>query len=86
MVELDHVVEFDHDDPAAGGPTTPANLACAGKRDHQDKTDRLIDVRGDANDVLVFRTGTGHEYRSWPHQYLDPQSLPHPEGGPDPPE
>ena len=85
VVELDHVAEFDHADPAAGGPTTPDNLACAGKRDHQDKTDGLIEVLGDANDVLTYRTGTGHVYRSWPHQYLDPQPPPPQQSGPDPP-
>ncbi len=72
-IELDHVVEFDHGDPASGGPTTSANLASTGKRDHQAKTDRLLRVSGDADDVLFYSTGTGHSYPSRPHRYLPPE-------------
>jgi hypothetical protein len=75
-LELDHVIEYDHDAPTEGGPTTPANLAAAGKRDHQDKTDRVVTVSGNANGVLTYSTGTGHHYQSWPHQYLDPDPPP----------
>jgi hypothetical protein len=70
-LELDHVAAYDHEDPAAGGPTTPANLASTGKRDHQAKTDRLLTVSGDANGTLTYRTGAGHTYRSPPYRYLD---------------
>ena len=75
-IELDHVVEFDHHEPAAGGRTTSANLASSGKRDHQAKTDRLLRVSGDANEVLTYSTGTGHTYRSRPHRYLPPPPTP----------
>jgi hypothetical protein len=70
-LELDHVAAYDHGDPSKGGPTTAANLACNGKRDHQAKTDRLVTVTGDANEVLTYRTRAGHTYRSPPHRYLD---------------
>jgi hypothetical protein len=83
-IELDHVVEFDHRHPAAGGATTSGNLAATGKRDHQAKTDRLLDVSGDANGVLTYTTGTGHTYESRPHRYLDPDPPPDPPP-PDPP-
>jgi hypothetical protein len=74
-IELDHIDEYDHRQPTAGGATTPANLAAAGKRDHQAKTDRILDVTGNANGTLTYTTGTGHTYTSRPHQYLDPQPL-----------
>jgi hypothetical protein len=69
-LELDHVSEYR--EASRGGPTTAANLACTGKRDHQAKTDRLIQVSGDANGQLVYRTRAGHSFPSLPHQYLDP--------------
>jgi hypothetical protein len=77
VLELDHIEEYDHGSPADGGRTTAANLSSAGKRDHQDKTDRLLRVSGNANGVLTYRTAAGHVYSSRPHAYLDP--------GPDPP-
>ena len=75
-LELDHIHEYNHTAPATGGATTPANLAAAGKRDHQAKTDRILDVTGDANSELTYTTGTGHTYTSRPHQYLEPQAPP----------
>jgi hypothetical protein len=75
-LELDHIHEYNHQAPGAGGATSAANLAAAGKRDHQAKTDRLIDVTGDANGELTYTTGTGHTYTSRPHQYLDPGPPP----------
>jgi Domain of unknown function (DUF222) len=71
MVELDHITEYDHARPSDGGRTTAANLASLGKRDHQAKTDRIIDVTGDANGVLSFYTGTGHSYPGPPHRFHD---------------
>jgi hypothetical protein len=77
-IELDHIEEFDHEAPEAGGLTTSTNLAAAGKRDHQAKTGRLMDVTGDANGELTYTTGTGHTYTSRPHQYLEPTPPPTP--------
>lgn len=71
VVELDHVEEYDHRTPPDGGPTTPGNLASLGKREHQAKTDRLVDVSGDANGVLTFQTRAGHGYPSHPYRYFD---------------
>lgn len=71
--ELDHVTPYDHDDPSAGGQTTPADLASAGQREHHLKTDGALHVTGNANDRLVYRTHTGHEYESWPEVWHDPR-------------
>jgi Domain of unknown function (DUF222) len=81
-LELDHVAAYDHTDPANGGPTTAANLASNGKRDHQAKTDRLISVTGDANGELTYRSGAGHRYASNPKRYID-DAIRRP--GPEPP-
>jgi hypothetical protein len=75
-LELDHVRAYDHAQPSNGGRTTAANLSSVGKRDHQAKTDRLLAVSGNANEVLTYRTRAGHSYFSRPHQYLDPDDDP----------
>jgi hypothetical protein len=71
-IELDHVVEFDHVSPAAGGPTSPANLAAEGLREHRLKTDRGFFVSGNADGCLTYRTRTGRTYDSWPTQHMKP--------------
>jgi hypothetical protein len=71
-IELDHVVEFDHVDPANGGPTNSANLASEGLREHRLKTDRGFFISGDADGCLTFQTRTGRTYHSWPHQHMRP--------------
>ncbi|MFL6100286.1 MAG: hypothetical protein ACJ71T_10065 [Actinomycetales bacterium] len=71
-LELDHVREYRPDQPAAGGPTCPANLAAAGKRDHQLKTDQLIRVSGDANHRLTYITPSGRQYVSYPTAFAGP--------------
>ena len=75
-IELDHVDEYDHGDPRAGGPTTPTNLASVGAREHHLKTDRVIDVTGDANDSLTITTPAGRTYDSDPAQIADPWGEP----------
>jgi hypothetical protein len=75
-LELNHIHPYNHTHPAAGGPTTGANLAAEGKRTHQGITEHGTHVTGDANDCLTYDTGTGHTYHSWPHHYLDPQPPP----------
>ncbi|MEI4280286.1 HNH endonuclease signature motif containing protein [Klenkia terrae] len=37
-VDLDHAITYDHDDPAAGGPTCVTNLVCLCRRHHRLKT------------------------------------------------
>ncbi|WP_084844314.1 HNH endonuclease signature motif containing protein [Prescottella equi] len=36
--DIDHTVAFDHDEPARGGPTTEANVACLCRKHHRLKT------------------------------------------------
>jgi hypothetical protein len=57
-----------------GGSTRPANLASAGKRDHQLKTDRLVAVGGDANGRLTVTTPAGREYPSDPYLHACPSA------------
>jgi hypothetical protein len=42
--DLDHRIPYDHDDPAAGGPTCSCNLQPLCRRDHRLKTTGLITV------------------------------------------
>jgi hypothetical protein len=84
-LELDHVREYCHVDPPAGGPTQAGNLVAAGKRDHQLKTDRLVAVSGDANGALTYRTPSGREYVSHPYQYAAPAAGPARRSGAGPP-
>ncbi len=75
-VELDHVREFDHADPARGGPTNSSNVASEGLREHRVKTDRGFFIEGDADGCLTYRTRTGRTYDSWPHQHMRPLTIP----------
>jgi hypothetical protein len=72
-LELDHIIEFDHDQPSQGGQTSSGNLASAGRRDHHLKTDGVIQVSGDANQTLTITTPSGRTYVSEPHLYADPE-------------
>lgn len=71
-IELDHIDEFDHANPVAGGSTSPDNLAVEGLREHRLKTDRGFFVSGDANGCLTYRTRSGRTYDSWPQQHMRP--------------
>ena len=66
--EIDHVLAFNHADPAEGGPSAEWNLVCLCKMHHQEKTfgpwSYLPGPRGDGE--LLIRTDTGHEYRTQP--------------------
>ena len=84
-LELDHVREFDHARPAAGGQTRAANLASLGQRDHHLKTDRVLRISGDANAELSITTPSGRCYVSEPHRYADPQDDLSPPAYIDPP-
>ncbi|GAB2666337.1 HNH endonuclease signature motif containing protein [Gordonia jinhuaensis] len=67
--DLDHVHEYDHDNPAAGGQTTAAGLATKCRMHHQMKTDgvflddQYIDATGKARQVFYTQNGaTIHGY------------------------
>jgi hypothetical protein len=70
--EIDHVLAFNHADPALGGPTAEWNLCCLCKGHHLEKTFGswiyLPGPRGDGD--LIIRTETGHEYRTYPDGML----------------
>ncbi|GAB2642833.1 hypothetical protein GCM10027169_08650 [Gordonia jinhuaensis] len=62
--DLDHVHEYDHDNPAAGGQTTAAGLATKCRMHHQMKTDgvflddQYIDATGKARQIFYTQNGT----------------------------
>ncbi|GAB2652893.1 hypothetical protein GCM10027169_17310 [Gordonia jinhuaensis] len=67
--DLDHVHEYDHDNPAAGGQTTAVGLATKCRMHHQMKTDgvflddQYIDATGKARQVFYTQNGaTIHGY------------------------
>jgi len=84
-LELDHLLRYDHGDPAAGGRTTSSNLASAGRWDHHLKTDGAFTVEGDANARLTFRGRADRPHASLPHQYRDPLDPGRPPQDGDPP-
>ncbi|WP_228282611.1 HNH endonuclease signature motif containing protein [Brevibacterium atlanticum] len=57
--EIDHIIPFDHDDPARGGQTTFTNTHPLCKADHQRKTDRRFSVRSTDDGAVeyAFRHG-----------------------------
>ena len=62
--DLDHVHEYDHENPAAGGQTTAAGLATKCRMHHQMKTDgvflddQYIDATGKARQIFYTHNGT----------------------------
>jgi hypothetical protein len=65
--DLDHVVPFNHDDPRAGGPTTPANLIALCRRHHLLKHRGGWQVRHNPRTHEVHWTApTRHHYTSTP--------------------
>jgi hypothetical protein len=69
VMEIDHVVPYDHDRPERGGATTASGLQSLGRRGHHLKTDGVLRVSGDANGALTFRTRTGQQFVSWPEDW-----------------
>lgn len=63
----DHVQNFDKDDPAAGGPSSTANMHCLCRRHHNLKTSKLWDVEAhpDGHEVWSSRDGK-HEFVTVP--------------------
>ena len=58
--EADHIEEFDHENPARGGPTTLANLHHLCRLHHRLKTLGLIDpVRGPEGTITHWSTRSG---------------------------
>ena len=61
--QLDHTRPWDHQEPAAGGSTSPANLGALCHRDHQVKTHGDFQVVQSAPGEFEWTTPTGHRYR-----------------------
>lgn len=59
--EVDHIIPFDHDNPASGGLTVFGNLHPLCKLHHQAKTDCRYAVRMDCPGVLEYRFAHGVE-------------------------
>jgi hypothetical protein len=64
--EHDHVVPFDHTDPARGGPTSATNLEATGQRDHHVRHAPGWSLSGDASDRSCWVTPSGRRYTSTP--------------------
>ena len=68
--EVDHVIAFNHADPARGGPSAEWNLVCLCKGHHQEKTFGPWTYRPGPDGELIISTETGHEYRTYPDGIL----------------
>ena len=52
--EIDHIIPFDHDDPARGGQTTFDNTHPTCRAHHQTKTDRKFSIRMTADGAVEY--------------------------------
>ncbi|MFD8879325.1 HNH endonuclease signature motif containing protein [Corynebacterium xerosis] len=65
--DKDHVENFNHDDPEAGGPTDTGNLHCLCRRHHNVKTSKLWDVEAHPDGTEVWTSADGeHRYVTVP--------------------
>lgn len=65
--DKDHVQNYDHDDPDAGGPTVTGNLHCLCRRHHNLKTAKLWDVEAHPDGTEVWTSADGeHRYVTVP--------------------
>ncbi|MEZ0065342.1 hypothetical protein ABIA32_001338 [Streptacidiphilus sp. MAP12-20] len=68
--DLDHVRPFDHENPQAGGPTTPENLIALCRRHHLTKHRAGWQVHHDpATNTVTWTAPTGHTYSTDAHSY-----------------
>lgn len=65
--DKDHVANFNHDDPRAGGPTATPNMHCLCRTHHNTKTAKLWDVElhPDGDEVWTSADGS-HRYSTVP--------------------
>ncbi|WP_167193115.1 HNH endonuclease signature motif containing protein [Brevibacterium pigmentatum] len=64
--EVDHIIPFDHADPARGGQTTFENLHPLCKPDHQAKTDRKFSIRMTEDGTVEYSFTRGVVARMYP--------------------
>ena len=58
--DLDHIIPFDHDDPARGGRTTSDDLGCLCRTHHRLKTDGVWAYYRDVDGSYVWLHGPNH--------------------------
>ncbi len=56
--DIDHIVPFDHAQPARGGPTATENLACLCRRHHRLKTTGRVSYRMTSPGAFAWDLGT----------------------------
>ncbi len=68
--DLDHVEPFDHEDPGAGGATTPENLIPLCRRHHllKHRTDWRVE-REEMTGAVTWTAPSGHHYTAHPRNY-----------------
>ncbi len=66
VCDLDHTVPFNHQNPAAGGPTTAENLKCLCRQHHRLKTFGGWRDKQLADGTVVWTSPTGRTYRTSP--------------------
>ncbi|OBH42998.1 HNH endonuclease signature motif containing protein [Mycobacterium mantenii] len=66
VCDLDHTVPFNHQDPAAGGPTTAENLKCLCRQHHRLKTFGGWRDKQLADGTVVWTSPSGRTYRTSP--------------------
>ena len=64
--DLDHVVPFNHDDPAAGGQTVESNLVALCRKHHRFKTFNDWQYRLDGDGTLTITTTDGQVMTTYP--------------------
>ncbi|MGC2939047.1 MULTISPECIES: HNH endonuclease signature motif containing protein [unclassified Brevibacterium] len=64
--EVDHIIPFDHADPARGGQTTFENLHPICKPDHQAKTDRRFSIRMTEDGAVEYAFTRGVVAKMYP--------------------
>ena len=64
--DIDHVIAFNRDEPALGGPTVEWNLMCLCRSHHREKTFGGATYQLGALGDLVITTETGHRHRTRP--------------------
>ncbi len=66
VCDLDHTVPFNHQDPAAGGPTTADNLKCLCRQHHRLKTFGGWRDKQLVDGTVVWTSPSGRTYRTSP--------------------
>ncbi|MEV3858556.1 DUF222 domain-containing protein [Streptomyces sp. NPDC050095] len=71
--DLDHVIPFNHTDPARGGATSPDNLQPLCRRHHRLKTEHTgwQVTRNTATGTTTWEAPTGHTYTNTPRIYRE---------------